>query len=81
MVQLLYSSASTDYSGDVSLDIVAVVQEPNGSTATSASSTFSFTLNPVSETPDVSSNDVSVVNLRMTVLLMKIQPTRQIYQT
>ena len=59
-----------DYSGDVSLDIVAVVQEPNGSTATSASSTFSFRLNPVSETPDVSSNDVSVVEYTMTVKLM-----------
>ena len=29
-----------DYSGDVSLDIVAVVQEPNGSTATSDPSTI-----------------------------------------
>ena len=52
----------TDYSGDVELSVVAVVQEPtSGSTATSASSTFDFTLDPVSETPEISLNDVSVV--------------------
>ena len=51
-----------DFSGDVSLDIVAVVQEPtSGSTATSPTSTFNFTLAPVSETPEISLNDVSVV--------------------
>jgi hypothetical protein len=51
----------TDYSGDVSLGIVAVVQEPNGSTATSASSTFNFTLAAVSEEASASSNDVSIL--------------------
>ena len=38
------------------------MQEPtSGSTATSPSSTFDFTLAPVSETPEISLNDVSVV--------------------
>ena len=52
----------TDYSGAVSLNIVAVVQEPSsGSTATSAASAIDFTLAPVSEEASASSNDVSVV--------------------
>ena len=42
--------------------------------ATSASSTFSFTLNPVSETPDVSLNDVSVVEFTNDSVLMKNLP-------
>ena len=51
-----------DYSGDVSLDIVAVVQEPNGSTATSdPPQSLSFTLAPVSEIPEVSLSNVSIV--------------------
>jgi hypothetical protein len=56
-----------DFSGDVSLNIVAVVQEPSsGSTATSATSSINFTLTPVSEEASASSNDVSVVEFTNT---------------
>ena len=56
-----------DFSGDVSLNIVAVVQEPtSGSTATSATSSIDFTLTPVSEEASASSNDVSVVEFTNT---------------
>ena len=68
MVQLLYFfRPPADYSGDVSLDIVAVVQEPNGSTATSDLSTLDFSLTAVSEEASASSNDVSVVEYTMTL--------------
>ena len=48
----IYFIPPRDFSGKVSLDI-AVVQVPNGNTATSDTSTFSFTLEPVIE-PGVS---------------------------
>ena len=58
----IYFRPPTDYSGDVSLSIVAIVQEPtSGSTATSSASTFNFSLAAVSEEASASSNDVSVV--------------------
>ena len=58
----IYFRPPTDYSGDVSLSIVAIVQEPtSGSTATSSASTFNFSLAPVSEAAEVSLTDVSVV--------------------
>ena len=51
----------------MSLNIVAVVQEPSsGSTATSATSS-NFTLTPVSEEASASSNDVSVVEFTNSV--------------
>ena len=57
----VYFRPPTDYNGTVDLTVVAVSQEPSsGSTATSDTYALNFSLDPVSEEPDVSASNLSL---------------------
>ena len=60
-MQEVYFRPPTDYNGTVDLTVVAVSQEPSsGSTATSDTYALNFSLDPVSEEPDVSASNLSL---------------------
>ena len=56
----VYFRPPTDYNGTVDLTVVAVSQEPSSGSTTSDTYALNFSLDPVSEEPDVSASNLSL---------------------